>query len=269
MVDPPKTLKGFRLRCSLALRWLDSEAVKNADWRPAAGGINSYSAVRLEAQKQLRELHKDAIRLWSGEPDVQEPPEMPDVNKLDWVRAVAYVKRLRQWVIPQDRKQQAANAERLPDSPNGLSKLPNGSAPVTDGEPAGIPPTKEQVAERLERLRSQGEPYTSQRELAKQVHSSPATVNHAIQHTLSLRAWAASGKRRIAAQPRAQSLNDVVTDRAAQGREPDPVDEAAIREFLESADPETEGWFLALSRQDQLDYLHDPDEHRRILGRKP
>jgi hypothetical protein len=61
----------------------------------------------------------------------------------------------------------------------------------------------------------------------------------------------------------------MVTDRAAQRRELPPEDEVAIREFIERADPETRAWFLALPAEDQLAYLDDPDEHTRILGRRP
>jgi hypothetical protein len=256
MADHPKTLISFRLHCAHALFWLDSDAVKKADWRLIAGGIDPYPAVRLEAKKRLRELHESAIRLWSGEPDVPEPPEMPDVNTLDWLRAVIFVKRLRQWVIPQIRKQ-AANTESVPVNPN------------VPAEPPITVMSWQEVAEKLERLRSQGEPFTTQRKLVTQIGgSSPGTVNKAIHNTPSLQAWAGVGEHKVVAAPKARSLNDVVTDRTAQSTEPDPAEEAEIREFVESADPETKGWFLAIPREAQLDYLHDPDRHPRILGRK-
>jgi hypothetical protein len=121
------------------------------------------------------------------------------------------------------------------------------------------------VADRLERLRKQGEPFTSQHQLANQLGCSSGTINKAIRHMPSLKAWA----QRPEVDPRAQSLNEVLTDRTAQRRELDPADDAAIREFIEAAEPATRAWFLAMTPEDQLDYLNDPDNHPRILGRKP
>jgi hypothetical protein len=149
-----------------------------------------------------------------------------------------------------------AEAERKPTNPN-----PQASAEETTGI------TWQQAAERLNRLRQQGEPWTSQRKLAKQLGCSSATINKAIHETPSLHAWA---KHQTAATPKAQSLNEVVTDSTAQSREPDPADDAAIREYLErDLTPEERAFFNGLSREDQLDFLDDPDKHGKILGRKP
>jgi hypothetical protein len=126
--------------------------------------------------------------------------------------------------------------------------------------------TWQEAAERLERLRAQGEPFTTQAKMADQLGCSSAMINKAIKNTPKLRTWA---KPQTAAGPGAQSLSDVVTDRTAQSREPDPADDAAIREFVEGADPQTRAWFLALSTEQQLEYLNDPDQHPKILGRKP
>ena len=61
----------------------------------------------------------------------------------------------------------------------------------------------------------------------------------------------------------------MVTDRASQRSEPDPADNVAIREYLESdITPEERAFFNGLSVKDQLDFLDDPDTHQRILGRK-
>jgi len=122
------------------------------------------------------------------------------------------------------------------------------------------------AAERMERLRAQGEPFTSRHTLAKRFGCSSGTIHKAIQRTPSLQAWA---KSECPTAPRAQSLNDVVTDRAAQHCELDPADDAAIREFIEGADTDAKAWFLALSTEDQLSYLNDPGKHTRIRGRKP
>ncbi len=137
----------------------------------------------------------------------------------------------------------------------------------------------QEAAERMERLRQQGEQFTSQPKLAEQFGCSSGTINKAIRNTQALHAWA-----RVGAIPKAQSINAVVTDSKPQERELGPEDEAAIREFIETANTETRAWFLALSPSDQIAYLNDPDAnptaddvttegkgrlHKRILGRKP
>jgi len=136
--------------------------------------------------------------------------------------------------------------------------------PPGDEAPAGM--TWQEAAERMERLRSQGEPWTSHHRLAEQFSCSSRTIYKAIKATPELQAWA---KRPTATAPKAQSLNDVLTDHAAQRSEPDPADDAAIREYLESdITPEERAFFHGLSLEDQLDFLDDPDTHQRILGRK-
>jgi len=129
----------------------------------------------------------------------------------------------------------------------------------------------QEAAERLERLRQQGEPYTSQQKFAKQFGCAPATINKAIRNTPSLKVWA-----KVDPTPKAQSINEVVTDSTAQNRELGPEDEAAIREYLERDDitPEERAFFNGLSPADQLIFLDDPDAdngilHMRILNRTP
>jgi len=127
--------------------------------------------------------------------------------------------------------------------------------------------TWQDAAVRLKRLRSLGDPWPGYRAMADRLGRSPATVHKAVRNTPELQTWA---KHQSSAAPRSQSLNDVVTDRTAQSREPDPEDDAAIREYLErDLKPEERAFFNSLSREDQLDFLDDPDEHQRILGRKP
>ena len=139
---------------------------------------------------------------------------------------------------------------------------------TSSAEPAGM--SWQEAAERLERLRTQGEPFTSQQKLGDDLGCSSSTINKAIMKTPTLHAWAnARSARQPAEVSRAQSLNNPVTDRTAQNRELDPKDEAAIREFIEQADPETKACFLARGRsKTQLAYLDDPDKHQKILGRK-
>ena len=137
-------------------------------------------------------------------------------------------------------------------------------------KPTGMP--RKEVAEKLKRLCDQGLPFTSQHRLAKDFGCSSGTINRAIQETPELHDWAQRPK----ALPKAQSLNEVVTDQKTQQRELDPSDDAAIREHLEREDliPDDRAFFNGLSREDQLMYLHDPDKHEldeqvRVLNRKP
>jgi hypothetical protein len=62
----------------------------------------------------------------------------------------------------------------------------------------------------------------------------------------------------------------MVIDSRAQSSEPDPADDAAIREYLERENltPQDRAFINGLSREDQLFFLDDPDKHPRILGRK-
>jgi hypothetical protein len=160
--------------------------------------------------------------------------------------------------LPEPLKLQHAEAQALPDvGPTGDEEL---TKPKTGMR-------WQEAAERMERLRAEGERFTSQHKLAAQLGCSSGTINKAIRETSSLKAWA----ERKAATPRAQSLNDVATDRTEGSREANPADEAAIREHLEREDltPDERAFFNGLSRDDQLDFLDDPDQHSRILGRKP
>ena len=168
-------------------------------------------------------------------------------------------------------------AERANNTPVG-DMGGHSAEPPSDTEPLGEAEGMrwQEVAERLERLRLQGEPFTSQGKLAEVLGCSSATINKAIKNTPSLHPWA----QRPDAAPRAQSLSgwkpgeaytDVVTASRPQTRELNPEDEVAIREYLEREDlkPEERAFFNSLSTEDQLDFLDDPDKHRKILGRKP
>jgi hypothetical protein len=132
--------------------------------------------------------------------------------------------------------------------------------------------TWQDAAERMKRLCARGEPWPGHRELANRFGCSAATIHKATQKTPELQAWS----KRPDAAPRAigqahlrreQQVTDVVTDRTPQGREPDPEDQAAIREFIERADPDTKAWFLALTVEDQLDVVNDTDKHQKTFPR--
>src|SRR5262249_11917813 len=170
--------------------------------------------------------------------------------------------------------------------------------------------TWQDAAERMTRLRAQGDPWTSQRKIAEQIGCSTTTVNKAIRNTPKLQPWA---KPQTATACRAQSLNDVVTDRTANP-DPNPADEAGdaeLRKLMEETTPDEraflnrirnaprdyqwwyihqpekarvshrkawkqkieddstrEVWFNERTLQDKLDFLDDPGEHQKVLGRK-
>ena len=141
--------------------------------------------------------------------------------------------------------------------------------------------TTQEVAERLERLRSQGEPFRSQGAYAKQFGCSKATINKAIKQTSSLQTWAGLDKIKA---PKAQSLTDIVTDAKPQEREPDPADcmpAEDVDKILEHLVSKTPPDKLDELRQ-QLDAKTQDDRHKlavviadnpylgdRILGRRP
>jgi hypothetical protein len=125
--------------------------------------------------------------------------------------------------------------------------------------------TWQQVAEKLERLRAQGEPWTSFDKMARQIGCAKATVKKAVDCKPALRAWA----KRPAAPRAQQGLDGPVIDNAAQQRELAPEEEAAIREFIDHADEEERIWFLGLSVEDQLNYLDDPDPLPKDRNRSP
>jgi hypothetical protein len=149
------------------------------------------------------------------------------------------------------------------------SPLVNNSVPnsTTDSAKPATNMTWQEAAKKLKQLRAQGEPWTSHSDMAKRFDRSTATTLKAVKKTPELQTWA----KQSGAPPKAQSLNDVVTDRSAQNREPNPADDAAIREHLERDDltPEERAFFNGLSREDQLYFLNDPDKHQQILGREP
>jgi hypothetical protein len=124
----------------------------------------------------------------------------------------------------------------------------------------------QEVAKRMEQRRLQGDPFTNQRTLAEELSCSVSTINKAIKKTPSLQTWAEPQ----GSVPKAQSLTAVVTDRTEQSREPNPVDDAARREYLDRDDltPQERSFFIGLSPENQLFYVNDPDQLSKILGRK-
>lgn len=164
----------------------------------------------------------------------------------------------------------AGGKQPSPTKPDNKPASETADTPEDEGDERPAEPkanmTWQEAAERMKRLRDQGEPWTSQHKLSERFGCSSGTINKALRKTPELQRWAT---RQTVATPRAQSLNEVVTDHTAQNVELAPEDNAAIREFIEQADPETKAWFLSLKAEDQLAFLDDPDNHQQILGRKP
>lgn len=174
--------------------------------------------------------------------------------------------------------------QELVADPSATPERANGTLVAAPEQAPQAPPatqsesdmTWQQAAERLKQLRSQGERWTSYEKMSEQLHCSSSTVHKAVEKTPELQSWA---KRDSTSAPKAQSFtppskkgdgySNMLTDATPQDREPDPADEAAIREFIETAEPDIRAWFLALPREEQLAYLNDPDKHPKILGRKP
>jgi hypothetical protein len=122
--------------------------------------------------------------------------------------------------------------------------------------------TWREVAERLKRLRTQGEPWTSQHQMAERLGCSSGTVNKAIKKTPALHAWAQQPD----AAPRAQRLNAVATDRVPQAREPDPAHDAAdaeMRRLIEEGTPEERAFLNGASREHQRWYMEQPEQVRK------
>jgi hypothetical protein len=244
------SLPTFLAECDAALEWLCNQ--QGRPWH-TAGTLDSLPSVYQQARDCLRCLVETAIRLAPvGKPPPIEMAHVKALHDENVSMAMLRVKQLKHWAA----SLLATDTEHTP--PVGPCDQPAEQAAHM---------TWQKVAERLERLRTQGEPFTSQHNLAKQLCCSSGTINKAIRETPSLHAWA----KKTDAAPRAQSLNDVVTDRTAQSRELDPSEETAIREYLEREDltPEARAFFNSLSTEDQLDFLDDPDKHQRVLGRKP
>jgi hypothetical protein len=95
-------------------------------------------------------------------------------------------------------------AEPDPRTRAGDMQRPPADGAESKATAVGI--TWQEAAERLERLRGQGESFTGQSKIAEQLGCSSATINKAIKNTPSLQKWA---KPTATSAPKAQSLNEV------------------------------------------------------------
>jgi len=171
-------------------------------------------------------------------------------------------------------------------------------APAGQAPPAAEPPGQEDaqevsartdwrdVQERLLRLRDAGEPFTSQRDLAKRMSCSAATINKAVNDSALLKGWAARAK----GSPKAQSLNEVTGDSTPSRREPDPadylsdddVDRTMAKLIQQTDDPEKRAELnrldddgrrklakLCLEQEAEMRIEDEAPGGNRILGRKP
>jgi hypothetical protein len=152
------------------------------------------------------------------------------------------------------------------------------------GENAGSTPaagmTRQEAAKRLERLRSQGEPWTSFAKMAEQLGCSSGTVHKAVCNTPSLQDWARQpeGAPRTVGQARCRTTRTEGADKAmtdnARSRELSPENEVAIREYIEQADPSDRAMFQAMPTEKQLELLclkaeQEADNRRNKIFPRP
>lgn len=109
------------------------------------------------------------------------------------------------------------------------------------------------VRDRLERLRSQGERYTSLQKLADQLGCAGSTIHKAIQSSPELKLWATKE-----AMPRATPLNEVVLDTSRQNTESDPANllpdedvDAVMAKLINEAGPDERANLNALDKDDR------------------
>lgn len=145
------------------------------------------------------------------------------------------------------------------------------------------------IRRRLERLRDQGEKYTTQARLAATLICSPSTINKAISQSTKLRAWKAEAiARRGHKAPSASSLTEVHLDNTPQWCEQNPAEavtlddpEEVLAHLIQDAEPKVRAKLNAITPKDVQDMTgdqvrklvdmirNDPDNYNRVLGRRP
>ena len=96
--------------------------------------------------------------------------------------------------------------------------------------------------ERLERLQSQGEPWTSQADMAERFTCSPSTINKALKEASdATQRWAKVGNHK-SKKARGRTLTEADTDNIPQAREQEPAEQvdhdAVLARLLDEAAPE-------------------------------
>jgi hypothetical protein len=277
-VDPRQIIGAHEWNQEMADWTVSSAETAEAEAEECRHRWDAYYDRAVAVEKTLAE-HGEAVAVWLDRQRIPgagamalfleyRQPEyaagLPKVLTLAKVRAQA----LQQ---TEDTGQQLADSQELGDQDES-------SSTSADRMPC------DEAAARLETIRLQGERWTSCDKMAERIQCSSSTVHKALQMKDELKTWAT----RTRTTPKAQSLTpykkgeghiDIAAKRTAQSREPDPAEEIVrreteditIRKYLERDDlkPEERAFFNALSREDQLDFLDDPDKHQRILGRKP
>ena len=198
--------------------------------------------------------------------------------------------------LPEDDQELVAFTEWMQGEGGAYQELMRAASALTDSEadpvrrwlvdvqkggaPEGGGVIWQDAAQRLERLRAGGEPFTSQHDFAKRFCCSPATVNRAIRDTPSLHPWA---KPETTTAPKALSINPLVTDNTAQQCEADPSDiitddeaQATLRRLIEQAPEEKRPELHNLAklppnelRRCMKPYADADDLGNRVLGRRP
>lgn len=194
------------------------------------------------------------------------------------------------WMMHRDR--QALLCKLRAEYDAAMKKIQSHSSPLS-ADPGGPEVAQETNAEtnwrdvqkRLLRLRDAGEPFTSQRDLAKRLNCSVGTIHKAVKDSEKLKGWAARAK----GSPKAQSLNEVTTDNTPSHRETDPADGPGDDEIdrvmgilIEQAKPAERAGLNELSADGRREmarlYLEQQAEKHiedkapggnRVLGRKP
>ena len=162
-------------------------------------------------------------------------------------------------------------------------------APVVEPKTKTTETDWRDIQRRLERLRDQGEEYTTQARLAAKLNCSPSTINKAISQSTKLNAWKAEAiARRGNKAPPTSSLTEVHLDNTAQWCEQNPAEavtlddpEEVLAHLIQDAEPKVRAKLNAITSKDVQDMTgdqvrklvgmirNDPDNYNRVLGRRP
>lgn len=242
------------------------------------GGIAaSLVEVIVEAAERLWAYQRQDDIVFLQVSDVMRRLGLNDWNCPFGRRVYHRLEKARDGVATQEKAAVAAIIERAKARRNDDATRP-AAKPETDWH---------DVSAKLIRLYENGEQFTSQREFAKRLECSVATVNKAINDSDRLKGWMARQRRRA---PRAQSMNDFVLDSTISHREADPSNaglpndevERIMALLLERAKPAERAKLNALTvaerremaqaymeQKTDIELEDDTPGGSRITGRKP